>query len=67
MLGGTTKVVHGIVMLRKRRSDSHARGREKPVKPFAQYTSPTVNTPVAMPVFLVDKLGENVTVIGGAR
>ena len=54
-------------MLRKRRSDSHARGRKNPVKPFAQYTSPTVNTPVAMPVFLVDELSEKVTVTGGAR
>ena len=54
-------------MRRNRQSDSHAKGRKTHVKPFAQYMNPTANTPVTMPVFLDDKLGEKVTIAGGAR
>ena len=54
-------------MRRNLLSDSHAKGREKHVKPFAQYMNQTVKPSVTMPVFVDHKFSEKVTVTGEAR
>ena len=58
ILGGMMNLVNGIGTLRNRLSDSHGRGRRRPVKPSSRHASLAVNTAGAMAMFLVETLVE---------
>ena len=58
ILGGAMNLVNGIGTLRNRLSDSHSRGKRRPVKPSPRHAKLAVNTAGAMAMFLIETLDE---------
>ncbi len=58
ILGGMMTAVNGLGTLRNRLSDSHGRGRRRPVKPSSRHASLAVNAAGAMAMFLVETLAD---------
>lgn len=59
ILGGVTKMVHGLGMLRNRMSDSHGRGGKLPVRPSERHAKLAVNSAGTIATFLVETFLEN--------